>query len=127
MSDAMKALQGALFRLGYDPGPIDGLWGARTRDAVKALHDARFLIEHFPRGTGFPEIDLPQLSSLPVADVNAFSIDDITTTEIDFTIRHRADVGITNRVVYENQNYSIVYVEEIGRRAFKRLKCRKAI
>jgi len=52
---------------------------------------------------------------------------DITTTEIDFTIRYRADVGITNRVVYENQNYSIVYVEEIGRRAFKRLKCRKAI
>ena len=52
---------------------------------------------------------------------------DITATEIDFTIRYRSDVGVTNTVIFENQNYSIIYVEEIGRRAFKRLKCRRLV
>lgn len=30
----MQAVQGQLTRLGYDPGPVDGLWGQRTRDAL---------------------------------------------------------------------------------------------
>lgn len=51
--------------------------------SAKALHLSRFLLEHFPRGTGFPPIVLPALPELPVADVQAFSIDDVTTTEID--------------------------------------------
>ncbi|MET3433163.1 exoribonuclease-2 [Herbaspirillum seropedicae] len=50
----------------------------------KDLHYARFLFEHFPRGTGFPAIDIPAPpTDLPTADVQAFSIDDVTTTEID--------------------------------------------
>ncbi|QDD63032.1 RNB domain-containing ribonuclease [Herbaspirillum seropedicae] len=50
----------------------------------KDLHYARFLFEHFPRGTGFPAIDIPAPPmDLPTADVQAFSIDDVTTTEID--------------------------------------------
>lgn len=47
------------------------------------LHCAPFLMEHFPRGTGFPLLPTPQLPALPRADVRAFSIDDVTTTEID--------------------------------------------
>jgi uncharacterized protein (TIGR02594 family) len=35
--DAYRMLQTALRGLGYDPGPVDGLWGARTRAAVNAL------------------------------------------------------------------------------------------
>jgi len=47
-------------------------------------HYNRFLFEHFPDGTAFPEHDHPALpDDLPLADVRAFSIDDITTTEID--------------------------------------------
>ncbi|QOY93964.1 RNB domain-containing ribonuclease [Massilia sp. UMI-21] len=50
----------------------------------KELHMARFLFEHFPRGAGFPQVDLPTApADLPLADVAAFSIDDVTTTEID--------------------------------------------
>jgi hypothetical protein len=33
----MQAVQGKLTGLGYDPGPIDGLWGKRTRDAILAF------------------------------------------------------------------------------------------
>ena len=50
----------------------------------KELHMARFLFEHFPRGAGFPAVDVPKApADLPLADVAAFSIDDVTTTEID--------------------------------------------
>jgi len=50
----------------------------------KDLHMARFLFEHFPRGAGFQPVDVPAApTDLPLADVAAFSIDDVTTTEID--------------------------------------------
>lgn len=54
---------------------------------VSSTHDyhlRRFLFEYFPRGTGFGAV--PPLSEpidLPFADIDAFSIDDATTTEID--------------------------------------------
>lgn len=34
--DAIKALQGLLTAAGFDPGPVDGLWGNRTASAVAA-------------------------------------------------------------------------------------------
>ena len=46
-------------------------------------HLRRFLFEYFPKGTGFPPVELSEWGELPLADVNAFSIDDATTTEID--------------------------------------------
>jgi exoribonuclease-2 len=50
----------------------------------KELHMSRFLFEHFPRGAGFAPVEIPQApSDLPLAEVAAFSIDDVTTTEID--------------------------------------------
>jgi exoribonuclease-2 len=51
---------------------------------AKDFHLSKFLLEHFPKGPGFPQTALPSLpQDLPVADVRAFSIDDVTTTEID--------------------------------------------
>lgn len=76
-----KALDAACSELQTTPARLMLSVGAMP--SVKAIHDARFLIEHFPRGAGFPAVELPQLSALPIADVQAFSIDDITTTEID--------------------------------------------
>jgi exoribonuclease-2 len=50
----------------------------------KELHMARFLFDNFPRGAGFPAVPVPATpGGLPVAAVAAFSIDDVTTTEID--------------------------------------------
>lgn len=54
--DTMRTVQERLARLGYRPGPIDGLWGSRTRDALLAFQrsagidgsgtlDARTLLE----------------------------------------------------------------------------------
>lgn len=67
-----------------------GLTAPRLLERCGALmstqdyHTGRFLFEHFPKGTDFPaglEPGLPE--GLPVASVQAFSIDDATTTEID--------------------------------------------
>ncbi|MFC5476172.1 ribonuclease catalytic domain-containing protein [Paraherbaspirillum soli] len=49
----------------------------------KELHLSKFLFEFFPKGSGFPAITLPSVATLPLAQVQAFSIDDVTTTEID--------------------------------------------
>jgi exoribonuclease-2 len=54
--------------------------------ALPSTHDfhlQRFLFEHFPGGTGFPPVELDAWGELPLAGVNAFSIDDAATTEID--------------------------------------------
>lgn len=49
-----------------------------------ALHKRRFLATHFPRGTGFPEVAVPPIErDLPLADAEIYSVDDVTTTEID--------------------------------------------
>ena len=56
-----------------------------------AYHEGKFLKEHFPKGVGFQVQLQPNeqasweeaLEKLPVANVQAFSIDDATTTEID--------------------------------------------
>jgi exoribonuclease-2 len=51
----------------------------------KDLHLSKFLFENFPKGPGFPDgIAVPAVpKNLPLAAVAAFSIDDVTTTEID--------------------------------------------
>ena len=42
-----------------------------------------FEIKYFPKGTGFPDLPLPEMPDLPKADITAFSIDDESTTEVD--------------------------------------------
>ena len=47
-------------------------------------HYRRFVAERFPKGTGFPDLPEPEVfADLPLADVQAVSIDDASTTEID--------------------------------------------
>jgi len=62
--------------------------------SAKELHLNKFLFNYFPKGTGFNPVTAPALpTNLPVADVAAFSIDDISTTEIDdaFSVKTLAD------------------------------------
>jgi exoribonuclease-2 len=48
------------------------------------FHWQRFLFDQFPKGTGFPALQAPAITDeLPLAPVQAFSIDDSHTTEID--------------------------------------------
>jgi len=72
---ACKELQTTPQRLMLDIGGLE---------SPKDLHYAKFLFEFFPKGSGFPEVTIPTVpADLPLADVQAFSIDDVTTTEID--------------------------------------------
>jgi exoribonuclease-2 len=76
-----KALDAAAAELQTTPQRLMLSVGAIA--SPKELHFTRFLLESFPKGTGFPPVAIPPRPSLPVADVQAFSIDDVTTTEID--------------------------------------------
>lgn len=51
---------------------------------------AGFLEKHFPKGYETPELPLSKIPELPVAEVEAYSIDNDNTTEIDdaFSIKH---------------------------------------
>ncbi len=64
--------------------PLDLLKGAGAISSAYQFHWQRFLFEVFPRGTGFPKLEVPAIKEeLPLAAVQAFSIDDSSTTEID--------------------------------------------
>jgi exoribonuclease-2 len=73
--DASRATQTAPLELLQKSGAIASPY---------LFHWKRFLLENFPKGTGFPAITAPAITDvLPVAPVQAFSIDDSQTTEID--------------------------------------------
>ena len=64
--------------------PLELLQKAGAINSPYLFHWKRFLLENFPKGTGFPAIDAPAIADeLPLAPVQAFSIDDSQTTEID--------------------------------------------
>ncbi|MEY4756815.1 MAG: hypothetical protein RJA34_1713 [Pseudomonadota bacterium] len=65
-------------------GPLALLQRAGAIDSPYQFHWRRFLLENFPKGTGFPALQAPPIrDDLPVAAVQAYSIDDSQTTEID--------------------------------------------
>ncbi len=85
MAEACDALQTSPPRLMLDNGGLA---------SAKDYHLSKFLFDSFPKGTAFPAAPIPALpDNLPVADVQAFSIDDVTTTEIDdaFSVARLAD------------------------------------
>lgn len=64
--------------------PLGLLQKAGAIESPYQFHWRRFLLEHFPKGTGFPATEAPPIrDELPLAGVSAFSIDDSATTEID--------------------------------------------
>ncbi len=65
--------------------PLDLLKTAGAIDSAYQFHWRRFLFEQFPKGHGFPaDLSAPAIKDdLPLAAVQAFSIDDSSTTEID--------------------------------------------
>lgn len=81
-SQAWKALEAACAQRQTTPERLlleSGAW-----PHALALHKGRFLATHFPRGTGFAPCEVPDIvQELPHAEVEAYSVDDISTTEID--------------------------------------------
>jgi len=77
-----KALEEACDRLKISPARLFERCGALP--SSHDYHLDRFLHDYFSRGTGFPAMPAPGApGELPLAEVEAFSIDDVTTTEID--------------------------------------------
>ncbi|MGI9132389.1 MAG: ribonuclease catalytic domain-containing protein [Rhodoferax sp.] len=64
--------------------PLELLKRAGAIASPYLFHWKRFLLENFPKGTGFGALSaVPISEELPLAPVQAFSIDDSQTTEID--------------------------------------------
>jgi exoribonuclease II len=64
--------------------PLDLLQAAGAITSAYQFHWKRFLFENFPKGTGFPALTAPEIKDeLALSPVQAFSIDDSQTTEID--------------------------------------------
>ena len=65
-------------------GPLALLQRAGALSNAYEFHWQRFALEYFPKGTGFAALQAPPITEdLPLARVQAFSIDDSSTTEID--------------------------------------------
>lgn len=87
-----KALDAACSELHQSPQRLMLAVGGVA--SPKDLHMNKFLFENFPKGAGFPDVAVPSApAGLPLAAVEAFSIDDVTTTEIDdaFSVVHLDD------------------------------------
>lgn len=64
--------------------PLELLQASGAITSPYQFHWKRFLLEYFPKGTGFPPLAAPEVKDeLPLAAVQAFSVDDSSTTEID--------------------------------------------
>lgn len=90
----IKALEAACVDSGLSAARLMLKCGA-LRSSYE-YHYNRFLFEHFPQGPAFPPFEPEVLpDDLPLAEVAAFSIDDVTTTEIDdaFSVTPREGGG----------------------------------
>src|SRR5581483_1484057 len=90
----VKALEQAAAEAGESTAHLLVRCGAI--ESPHAYHLERFLFEHFPEGKS-PRVTQPTAvpADLPLAQIDAFSIDDATTTEIDdaFSVRALSDGG----------------------------------
>ncbi|HTZ00458.1 MAG TPA: RNB domain-containing ribonuclease, partial [Rhodocyclaceae bacterium] len=96
--------------------------------AVKDSHEyhlGRFLFEYFPRDTGFPPDLAPpaDVGGLPLAAVQAFSVDDAATTEIDdaFSLTPADDGGMVVGIHIACPGLGLGPDSELGRIARERL------
>jgi exoribonuclease-2 len=117
-----KALEAACAALKLTPAKLFERCGALPSSAQ--YHVGRFLFEHFPEGTDFPDAPLPPLpQDLPRAQAPAYSIDDTATTEIDdaFSLIERADGSMRVGVHIAAPALGIPIDSELDRIARRRL------
>ena len=81
-SPGWKAFEAAVNQLGTSPEQL--LLKLRVWPHPLALHQQRFLATHFPKGTHFAPVERPSIGEhLPEAEVEAYSVDDSSTFEVD--------------------------------------------
>lgn len=85
-----KAFDAAVQHLAISPEQL--LLDLNAWSSPLALHRYRFFSHYFPKGTDFPEIELKNGwgQDFPLAEVQAYSLDDANTTEIDDAISIQA-------------------------------------
>jgi exoribonuclease-2 len=106
--------------------PLDLLQASGAITSAYEFHWRRFLFDQFPRGVGFPPFGVPVLrdADLPVADgVQAFSIDDSQTTEIDdaLSVRGLGSGTVTLGIHIAAPGLAITPGSELDRLAAERL------
>lgn len=117
-----KALDDACAATGLSPARLFERCGALP--SSHEFHLQAFLLEHFPRGIGFPALaPPPPPPPLPAADAPAFSIDDATTTEIDdaFSVIFRPDGRVRVGIHIAAPALGIAPESELDRIAASRL------
>ncbi len=104
--------------------PVHLLAKAGAIPSTHALHFQRFLRATFPKGIAFlSHAALPKPAALQTADVQAFSIDDSTTTEIDdaFSVQPIAGGGFRLGIHIAAPALAITASSELDRVARDRL------
>jgi len=117
-----KAMEAACAELGVSVPKLLQQCGALND--THEYHLGKFLFEYFPKGTQYPAFDAPlDPADLPVAAVQAFSIDDAHTTEIDdaFSVVLKADGGMTVGIHIAAPGLGITPDTALGKVARERL------
>ena len=117
-----KALMDACAETGLSPVRLLDKCGAIP--SSHEFHFQAFLLEHFPRGVGFPHAHAPESPpNLPSGDAPAFSIDDAATTEIDdaFSVIFQPDGSIRVGIHIAAPALGIARDSELDRIAATRL------
>ncbi len=117
-----KALEAACAETGLTAARL--LYRCGAIPDTHEYHLGRFLFEHFPGGTGFPDWSEPAVpDGLPLAGVRAFSIDDAHTTEIDdaFSLTPLLDGGMRVGIHIAAPGLGIAPDSDLGRIARSRL------
>jgi len=117
-----KAMEAACAELGVSVPKLLQQCGALND--THEYHLGKFLFEYFPKGTQYPDFDAPlDPADLPVASVQAFSIDDAHTTEIDdaFSVVFKADGGMTVGIHIAAPGLGITPDTALGKVARERL------
>jgi exoribonuclease-2 len=106
--------------------PLELLQASGAITSPYEFHWRRFLFDQFPRGVGFPPVGVPVLrdGDLPMAEgVQAFSIDDSQTTEIDdaLSVRGLGQGTVTLGIHIAAPGLAITPGSELDRLAAERL------
>lgn len=117
-----KALMDSCAETGLSPVRLLDQCGAIP--SSHEFHHQAFLLEHFPKGVGFPALAAPEPPpALPPGDAPAFSIDDAATTEIDdaFSVIFRPDGSVRVGIHIAAPALGILPGSELDRIAATRL------